>query len=52
MKKAWSSAIALALVVAGCQTNKLPDFDAENPRQGLYYEIFVRSFADSDGEVI
>lgn len=44
-----ASAMTLALV--GCQP-KLPDFELENPKSGLYYEIFVRSFADSDGDGI
>lgn len=48
--------IALLFALAGCwsQTNFPTDLEisAANPRNDLYYEIFVRSFSDSDGDGI
>lgn len=53
MKRLIKAVLLASLVIAGCQSSSsLPDFQTANPRQGLYYEIFVRSFADSDGDGI
>ncbi|MFA5007059.1 MAG: alpha-amylase family glycosyl hydrolase [Candidatus Izemoplasmatales bacterium] len=43
---------ALLLVAFGILSCKAsdPDLAAVNPEAGVYYEIFVRSFADSDGD--
>ena len=44
--------LASALLFAGCGKTKTASSKkthALNPRQGVYYSLFVRSFADSDG---
>lgn len=54
MKKfALSLGVLSSLLVAGCKpVVEIPEFETIYPRNGLYYEIFVRSFADSDNDGI
>ncbi len=45
--------IVLLLVMTGCKDNKLAEKLREtNPRNDTYYQVFVRSFADSDADGI
>jgi alpha-amylase len=44
-----------AILLAGCQTSELDLNEVEllsSPPHGVYYEIFVRSFADGNGDGI
>lgn len=40
--------LLILFIVSGCK--KSPDLNEINPRNDVYYQIFVRSFADSDGD--
>jgi alpha-amylase len=52
--------VVTAMFLSGCQTesNEISEFEIKEvkllstPPHGVYYEIFVRSFADSDGDGI
>ena len=44
------SILLLVLVITGCQPKKEAiDLAKVNPQNDTYYQLFVRSFADSDG---
>lgn len=43
------SAIVLVFTLTACKDNTI-DLSVVNPENDVYYEIFVRSFADSDGD--
>lgn len=52
MKKLLSL-VLLVLIITGCQPKKNEvDLTAVNPQNDNYYQIFVRSFADSDADGI
>ncbi|GMQ57063.1 alpha-amylase family glycosyl hydrolase [Vallitalea sediminicola] len=42
--------LTISLVVSGCTTSKEKISTMENSPNGVWYEIFVRAFADSDGD--
>ncbi len=48
VKKAVAIVLVTLFLISGCQSKE----DNINPKQGVYYEIFVRSFADSNGDGI
>ncbi|PKK87069.1 MAG: alpha-amylase, partial [Tenericutes bacterium HGW-Tenericutes-8] len=52
MKKISLALLLLLLVLSGCTKKEAIDFQSINPQNDVYYEIFVRSFADSDNDGI
>ncbi|QVK17616.1 alpha-amylase [Mycoplasmatota bacterium] len=54
MKKIFSFMLIMisVLMMTSCKKDRVSDIDLQGTKTGVYYELFVRSFADSDGDKI
>lgn len=50
MKKKLIFILLILWLLSGCSEKKGTDFRTINPQNDVYYEVFVRSFADSDND--